>query len=279
VRFEKGQIMATQMPPESPAVDSERANLYALIGDLLCKMPDAQSIAVAISTLEADRPPPELAMARALLIRAMWVAQDCDVEKEYAELFRSCGSQPFVLCSCTPGESTRVANVPGPVQDRIRHLLHLAMHADRYVHAMSESDTRGAIHAWNEGRDMLASHAGNCLFDFALWLQGSGLAFFVALGSALRELVERDLGSRRAEGVPSRRWLALSVQKIHGRDGKVVLQSLVRCPQLHGDAVALDCCMECGRWNGMQFGGKDRRSMILCRVDDIPANGSSSTCE
>ena len=244
-------------------LQAERANLYSMIGDLFCEPPREQTIAAAISSLEADRPPPQLATAHALLIRALRLALEVDVAQEYADLFRSSES-PFQLRSCSDADGTRIASVGQPMQDRVRHMLHLAMHADRCAHAISEQDPREAVEASEAGRQMIAGHAGPCLFDLALHLEGSNRPFFSALGLALRELIERDLGELRARGAPVRRWLALSVQEVHRGDGEVVLQSLVRCPQQMGEAVALECCQECGRWDGMQFGAKDCPPMILC---------------
>src|SRR6185436_2838785 len=41
----------------SSAIEAERANLYAMIGDLLCEVPNERTIAGMITALEADRAP------------------------------------------------------------------------------------------------------------------------------------------------------------------------------------------------------------------------------
>lgn len=247
-------------------VQSERANLYGMIGELLCEPPRAETIAGALSVLEVDRPPPQLATAHALVIRALRIAQDVDLAHDHEALFHSSGS-PLGLRPCTKQSTTTIARVTRPAQDRIRHLLFVAMHADRCVIAMTDREAIEAVRAAQDSRELLMGHEGNCLFDFALRLQSCGRLFYEALGAALRELLDRDLAAFEAPGKPIKRWLALSVQQIHRDDGEVVLESLVRCPQHNGEAVSLDYCLECGRWDGMQYGGKEGVAMILCNAE------------
>lgn len=246
-------------------VQNTRATLYGMIGDLLCEPPRVRAVELFLEGLEADRPASQWATAHTLLVRALRTAFDAGAKAEHELLFCD-ASSPLALAPCARGERGTIETVSPPYQDRIRHLLLLAVNADATARALEDGQTLEAIRAVRHGRELLCGHTGGCLFDFALRLQGSGAPFYSALGAALREALNQDFAVLETQGVRAQRWIALSVHHIHRAGGGVVLESLVRCPQQAGDAVSIDLCSECGRWNGVQYGSKERAPMILCRA-------------
>lgn len=257
--------MTVNLDPQS--VQAERARLYGVLGDLLYQPPRPNEALALLALLETERPPAEWVMAHTLLIRALRAGLDTDVQREFEELLCSPKS-PLDVRACSDFTEPAIGCVLPPIQDRIRHLLHLGMQADRSAQAVIDCDEHEMLRSEKEAADLVVHHAGACLFDFAVRLQGTNRPFYSALGAALREALDRDLAILESKGVSVQRWIALSVQQIHRPNGQVVVQSLVRCPRQLGDAVLLDHCFECGRWNGIQYGGKDCQPMILCRRDD-----------
>jgi hypothetical protein len=251
---------------EPRPVHAERARLYGILGDLLYQAPKTNEAHALLALLETERPPAEWVMAHMLLVRALRASLESDVSREFEELLCDPKS-PLDVGACSDFLEPAIGRVLPSIQDRIRHLLHLGMEADRCAEAAFESDEREAQLAECAGNDLVAHHAGACLFDFAVRLQGSNRPFYGAVGAALREVLDRDLAALESRGVRVQRWIVLSVQQVHRPNGEVVLQSLVRCPRQLGDVVLLDHCFECGRWNGIQYGGKNCQPMILCRRD------------
>lgn len=253
-----------ESPTLSALVEATRARLYGIANHLLCGPPDVRAMRTFLVALEAERPPAQWATAHNLMVRALSLGLEVDVESEHRALFLE-AEVPLALCSCSArGERSR-RPVLGPIEDRTWHLLQAAVHADQTSRALEGGDSSEATRASRADRALLSGHAGACLFDFALRLQGSSGLFYSALGAALREVIDRDLSLLELQGVRIQRWLALSVSRILRPSGEVVIESSVRCPQQAGDAVSLELCCLCGRWDGMQYGSKERPPMILCR--------------
>lgn len=228
-------------------VQSSRAAFYGLAGDLLYEPPDDRLLNELIEAFERERAPVQLETVHQLFLRAMRGGS---------------GSPPpdaTASTSCPAHISTPLLRLS------VRTLFHLATNADRAARALDSGDTLEAQRAVRSGWEMLAGHVGVRLIDFALRLQGSSALFHSALGAALRELIERDLDTLEANGIHRERWLALSVNRVHRPGGRVVLESLVPCPQQNGEMVSIDFCSRCGRWKGIQYGAYDRPPMILCR--------------